>query len=205
MSKPIFSLAGRRIWVAGHTGMVGGAVVRRLRAESCETITIGRAEVDLRRQQAVERWMAKTRSDVVVFAAATVGGILANDSRPVDFLYENLMIESNIINAARINGVSKLLFLGSSCIYPRLAPQPMREEALLTGPLEPPNQWYAVAKIAGLISGKVMRVTTPSSLEPRVFADSSRTGSMFLRAAAMMRKARGVRISPSTKIRPGRE
>lgn len=151
MSKPIFSLAGRRIWVAGHTGMVGGAVVRRLRAESCETITIGRAEVDLRRQEAVERWMAKTRPDVVVLAAATVGGILANDSRPVDFLYENLMIESNIINAARINGVSKLLFLGSSCIYPRLAPQPMREEALLTGPLEPTNQWYAVAKIAGLM------------------------------------------------------
>lgn len=151
MSKPIFSLAGRRIWVAGHTGMVGGAVVRRLRAESCETITIGRAEVDLRRQEAVERWMAKTRPDVVVLAAATVGGILANDSRPVDFLYENLMIESNIINAARINGVSKLLFLGSSCIYPRLAPQPIREEALLTGPLEPTNQWYAVAKIAGLM------------------------------------------------------
>jgi GDP-L-fucose synthase len=151
MSKPIFSLAGRRIWVAGHTGMVGGAVVRRLRAESCETITIGRAEVDLRRQEAVERWMAKTRPDVVVLAAATVGGILANDSCPVDFLYENLMIESNIINAARINGVSKLLFLGSSCIYPRLAPQPMREEALLTGPLEPTNQWYAVAKIAGLM------------------------------------------------------
>lgn len=151
MSKPIFLLTGRRIWVAGYTGMVGGAVVRRLRAESCETITIGRAEVDLRRQEAVERWMAKTRPDVVVLAAATVGGILANDSRPVDFLYENLMIESNIINAARINGVSKLLFLGSSCIYPRLAPQPMREEALLTGPLEPTNQWYAVAKIAGLM------------------------------------------------------
>jgi GDP-L-fucose synthase len=107
--------------------------------------------VDLRRQEAVERWMAKTHPDVVVLAAATVGGILANDSRPVDFLYENLMIECNIINAARVNGVSKLLFLGSSCIYPRLAPQPMREEALLTGPLEPTNQWYAVAKIAGLM------------------------------------------------------
>jgi GDP-L-fucose synthase len=151
MTKPIFSLAGQHVWVAGHAGMVGGAVVRRLKTESCETITVGRAEVDLLRQDAVERWMKNARPDVIVLAAATVGGILANESRPVDFLYENLMIESNIINAAKVNGVRKLLFLGSSCIYPRLAPQPMPEEALLTGPLEPTNQWYSVAKIAGLM------------------------------------------------------
>jgi GDP-L-fucose synthase len=151
MTKPIFSLAGQRVWVAGHAGMVGSAVVRRLKTESCETITVGRGEVDLRRQDPVQRWIAANRPDVVVLAAATVGGILANDSRPVDFLYDNLMIESNVIEAARTSGVRKLLLLGSSCIYPRLAPQPMREEALLTAPLEPTNQWYAVAKIAGLM------------------------------------------------------
>ncbi len=151
MTTLMFQLAGRRVWVAGHTGMVGSAVVRRLKTESCEILTVGRSDVDLRRQDAVEGWMAKNRPDAVVLAAATVGGILANDSRPVDFLYENLMIESNVIDAARTNGVRKLLFLGSSCIYPRLAPQPMQEEVLLTGPLEPTNQWYAVAKIAGLM------------------------------------------------------
>src|SRR4051812_11143009 len=151
MTQPIFSLAGQRVWVAGHGGMVGSAVVRRLKTESCEIITVGRSAVDLRHQDAVQRWMAANRPDVVVLAAATVGGILANESRPVDFLYDNLMIENNIIEAARINGVRKLLFLGSSCIYPRLAPQPMKEEALLTGPLEPTNQWYAIAKIAGLM------------------------------------------------------
>jgi GDP-L-fucose synthase len=150
-SQPIFELAGRRVWVAGHTGMVGSAVVRRLKTEPCETITVGRETVDLRRQDGMERWMAETRPDVVIVAAATVGGILANETRPADFLYDNLMIETNIIEAARNTGVRKLLFLGSSCVYPRLAPQPMQEDALLTGPLEPTNQWYAVAKIAGLM------------------------------------------------------
>ena len=155
--KPIFELAGRRVWVAGHGGMVGGAVVRRLKAEPCETITADRKTIDLRRQDAVERWMVDARPDVVIVAAATVGGILANDTRPVDFLYNNLAIETNIIEAARSIGVQKLLFLGSSCIYPRLAPQPMREDALLTGPLEPTNQWYAVAKIAGIMLCRAYR------------------------------------------------
>ena len=130
--------------------MVGSALVRRLGAESCEILTAGRSELDLRRQAEVEAWMDHFRPHAVILAAATVGGIAANDARPADFLFDNLLIETNIIHAAKLSGVEKLLFLGSSCIYPRLAPQPIREEALLTGPLEPTNQWYAVAKIAGI-------------------------------------------------------
>jgi GDP-L-fucose synthase len=146
----LYPLAGRRVWVAGHRGMVGSAIVRRLKTEDCEILTVGRDEVDLRRQDAVERWMAKARPDTVFLAAATVGGIHANDTRPAEFLYDNLVIESNVVNTAKEVGVSKLMFLGSACIYPREAPQPMAEDALLTGPLEPTNEWYAVAKIAGI-------------------------------------------------------
>jgi len=145
-----YSLRGKRVWVAGHTGMAGSAIVRRLKTEGCEILTATRQELELRRQDAVERWIAERRPQAVFLAAGTVGGIAANDSRPAEFLYDNLMIESNIIHSARNLGVEKLLFLSSSCVYPRLAPQPMREEALLTGPLEPTNQWYAVAKIAGM-------------------------------------------------------
>lgn len=155
--RQIFDLTGKRVWVAGHRGLVGGALVRRLARENCEVLTAGRETVDLRRQADVEDWIQSVRPDAVFLAAATVGGILANDSRPVDFLYDNLAIETNIIEAARQAGVSKLLFLGSSCIYPRLAPQPMREDALLTGPLEPTNQWYAVAKIAGIMLCRAYR------------------------------------------------
>ena len=144
------SLAGRRVWVAGHRGMVGSALCRRLASESCEVLTVGRNEADLRRQSEVEAWMAAARPEMVFVAAATVGGIHANDTRPAEFLYDNLMIEANIIHAAHKLAVRKLLFLGSSCIYPREAPQPMTENALLTGALEPTNQWYAVAKIAGI-------------------------------------------------------
>jgi GDP-L-fucose synthase len=150
MSEAVFELAGRRVWVAGHRGMVGAALMRRLAGERCELVTVGRDEVDLRRQAEVEDWMAAARPDVVFLAAATVGGILANDTRPAEFLYDNLAIETNVIEAARRTGVAKLLALGSTCIYPRLAPQPMREDSLLTGPLEPTNQWYALAKIAGI-------------------------------------------------------
>jgi GDP-L-fucose synthase len=146
----LFPLAKRRVFVAGHGGMVGSALTRRLVGIGSEVLTAGRDEVDLRRQEATEAWLRAQRPDAVVVAAATVGGILANDTRPAEFLYDNLMIAGNLIEASRRAGVQKLLFLGSSCIYPRLAPQPMREEALLTGPLEPTNQWYAVAKIAGL-------------------------------------------------------
>lgn len=146
-----FDLAGKRIWVAGHRGMVGSAVVRRLAAENVGEILVApRDKVDLTRQAQVEDWVAAARPDVVVLAAARVGGIAANAARPVDFLHDNLMIETNIMAASAAAKVGKLLFLGSSCIYPKFADQPIVEEALLTGALEPTNQWYAVAKIAGI-------------------------------------------------------
>ena len=149
-SEPIYALAGKRVWVAGHRGMVGAALVRRLAREDCEIVTVDRGALDLRRQADVEAWMADARPHAVFLAAARVGGILANDSYPAEFLYDNLAIETNLIEAARRVGVEKLLFLGSSCIYPKMAPQPIDEDALLTGPLEPTNEWYAIAKIAGL-------------------------------------------------------
>jgi GDP-L-fucose synthase len=145
-----YSLKGKRVWVAGHKGMAGSAIVRRLASEGCEIVTVDRKQVDLTQQRAVEDWMAAARPQAVVVAAAKVGGILANMTRPAEFLYENLILEANIVHAAYRVGVEKLLFLGSSCIYPRGAPQPMPEDALLTGPLEPTNEWYAVAKIAGI-------------------------------------------------------
>lgn len=145
----MFSLAGKRVYVAGHKGMVGSAVVRRLTSEDCTILTADRS-TDLREQTKVRSWFAENRPQVVIIAAAKVGGILANDTFPAEFLYDNLMIEANLVEAARQAGVEKLLFLGSSCIYPKMAPQPIREDALLTGPLEPTNEWYAVAKIAGI-------------------------------------------------------
>jgi GDP-L-fucose synthase len=145
-----YDLTNKRVYVAGHRGMVGAALVRRLASEGCTVLTAGRADVDLKRQAEVEAWVAAQQPDAVIVAAAKVGGILANDSLPADFLYDNLMIEANLVEASHRAGVEKLLFLGSSCIYPRLAPQPMREDSLLTGPLEPTNEWYAVAKIAGI-------------------------------------------------------
>lgn len=145
-----YALDDKRIWVAGHHGMVGGAVVRRLAREPCEIIAADRSAVDLVDQRAVRDWMAETRPDAIVLAAARVGGIAANDRHPVDFLYDNLMIEANVIRSAHANGVGKLLLLGSSCVYPKFAKQPIVEDALLSGPLEPTNEWYAVAKIAGI-------------------------------------------------------
>ena len=150
MNPSGFALSNKRVFVAGHRGMVGAALMRRLATEDCEILTAGRDALDLRSQADVERWMAEARPDAVILAAARVGGILANDSRPAEFLYDNLAIETNMIHAAYRTGVEKLLFLGSSCIYPKHAPQPMREEALLTGSLEPTNEWYAIAKIAGI-------------------------------------------------------
>lgn len=146
----MYDLAEKKVWVAGHRGMVGSAVVRRLACEPCEILTAGREKVDLKRQADVEAFMGDAKPDVVVMAAAKVGGILANDTYPADFLYDNLIIETNVIHASYENGVEKFLFLGSSCIYPQLAPQPIQEDALLTGPLEPTNEWYAIAKIAGI-------------------------------------------------------
>jgi GDP-L-fucose synthase len=145
-----FNLKGRRLFVAGHRGMVGSALVRRLASEDCELVVAGRPRVDLTRQVDTERFMRACKPDVVIVAAAKVGGIVANSSLPVDFLADNLAIALNVVAAAHKTGVRKLLFLGSSCIYPRQAPQPMTEDALLTGPLEPTNEWYAVAKIAGI-------------------------------------------------------
>ncbi|MGA8709309.1 MAG: GDP-L-fucose synthase [Steroidobacteraceae bacterium] len=146
----IFDLCGKRVFVAGHRGMVGSALVRRLMSEDCLIQTLGREIVDLRDQDAVIRWFDQHRPQAVFVAAARVGGIHANDTHPGDFLYDNLAIATNVIEAARRAEVQKLVFFGSSCIYPRLAPQPIPESALLSGPLEPTNQWYAVAKIAGL-------------------------------------------------------
>ena len=148
--SPVFDLSGKKVWVAGHRGMVGGALVRRLSTEGCNVVTAGRDQVDLVRQSAVETWLADEKPDCIFLAAAKVGGIQANNTRPAEFLYENMMIEANIIHAAYQVGVKKLVFLGSTCIYPKMAPQPIPESALLTGPLEPTNEWYAIAKIAGI-------------------------------------------------------
>jgi len=149
IDKP-FSLTGKKVWVAGHRGMVGSAIVRRLESEQCEVITSDRQTLDLTRQADVESWLSENKPDAVFLAAARVGGILANDTYPAEFIRDNLAIETNIIHGAWRAGVEKLLFLGSSCIYPKMAPQPMTEEVLLTGALEPTNEWYAVAKIAGI-------------------------------------------------------
>jgi GDP-L-fucose synthase len=145
-----FDLAGKRVFVAGHNGMAGSAIVRRLAREPCELLVAERRELDLTRQEPTERYLMSARPDVVVMAAGRVGGILANDRYPVDFLAENLAMELNCICASHRAGVRKLLFLGSTCVYPKFAEQPMREDQLLAGALEPTNQWYAVAKIAGI-------------------------------------------------------
>jgi GDP-L-fucose synthase len=155
--SPSYTLRSKRVWVAGDRGLVGSALVRRLQREGCELLAAPRESVDLRRPDQVERWMAEAKPQAVFLAAARVGGIYANDTRPAEFIYDNLMIQSNVVEASRRTGVEKLMLLGSSCIYPRLAPQPIPEAALLTGPLEPTNQWYAVAKIAGIKLGQAYR------------------------------------------------
>ena len=154
---PLFDLRGKRIFVAGHRGMVGSAIVRRLSSEHCTVLIEDRQSLDLTRQTETESWLARMKPDVVVVAAARVGGIAYNNAYPVDFLADNLAIELNLIRGSHAAGVRKLLFLGSSCIYPKLAPQPMTEDMLLTGPLEPTNEWYAVAKIAGIRLAQAMR------------------------------------------------
>jgi GDP-L-fucose synthase len=150
MANTPFELKGKSVFVAGHKGMVGGALVRRLATENVELLTAGRSEVDLRDQAAVFAWFAKNRPQVVFLAAAKVGGIIANNTLRGEFIYDNLIIATNLIHAAYVNGAQKLMFLGSSCIYPKLAPQPLREDSMLTGPLEPTNEPYAIAKIAGI-------------------------------------------------------
>ena len=145
-----YALDGRRIWVAGEHGMAGSAITRRLACENCEIIHLPRRAIDFRDQAATSSWIKAKRPDVIFLAAARVGGIAANAASPASFLYDNLMIEANIIHAAHEAGTERLVFLGSTCIYPKLAPQPIPEEALLTGPLEESNEWYAIAKIAGI-------------------------------------------------------
>lgn len=149
-AEVIFPLDGTRVLVAGHKGMAGSAIVRRLMREGCEILTADREDIDMMRQAEVEDWLGALKPDAIFLAAAKVGGIHANHTRPAEFLYDNLVIETNVIHSAYRAGVKKLLFLGSSCIYPREAPQPIPEEALLTGALEPTNDAYALAKIAGI-------------------------------------------------------
>lgn len=150
LRRPMVDLAGKRVWVAGHRGLVGSALCRRLAHESCELVIADHAALDLTNQAATTAWMQRMRPEIIFIAAARVGGIAANSSRPADFLYDNLMIAANIIHAAYRVGVEKLLHLGSSCIYPKETSQPIREQQLLTGALEPTNEAYAVAKIAGV-------------------------------------------------------
>src|SRR5262245_19234674 len=149
MTAALFELEGKRIYVAGHTGMAGSAIVRRL-SQTCTILTAEHRELDLTQQEATERWLAAARPDVVVVAAGRVGGIMANNNYPVDFLADNLAIGLNLIRASHLVRVKKLLFLGSSCVYPKYAKQPISEDQLLTGELEPTNEWYAIAKIAGI-------------------------------------------------------
>ncbi|MGL9621351.1 GDP-L-fucose synthase [Bradyrhizobium sp. U531] len=152
-----FDLKGKSVYVAGHRGMVGSAIVRRLALEDVELVTVDRREVDLRNQVDVFDWFAKARPQVIFLAAAKVGGIVANDAQRAEFIYDNIAIAANVIHAAHQNGAEKLMFLGSSCIYPKLAPQPLREDAMLTGPLEPTNEPYAIAKIAGIKMAEAYR------------------------------------------------
>lgn len=198
-------LFGKRVWVAGHRGMVGAATVRRLAREGCVVITAGRDRVDLRRQAAVEAFLGDTRPDAIIMAAATVGGILANDTRPAEFLYDNLMISANIIAAAHENDVQKLLFLGSSCIYPKFAPQPIAESSLLTGALEPTNEWYAIAKIAGLKLTQAYRRQYGHDYISAMPANLYGPGDTFDLVSshvlpAIMRKAHEAKISGASSI-----
>jgi len=157
MASTPFELKGKTVFVAGHRGMVGAALVRRLAQEDIELQTLTRSEVDLRDQAAVNKWFAAKRPQVVFLAAAKVGGIVANNTLRAEFLYDNLVIASNVIHAAHVNKTEKLMFLGSSCIYPKMAPQPLREDSMLTGPLEPTNEPYAIAKIAGIKMAEAYR------------------------------------------------
>ncbi|WP_375161689.1 GDP-L-fucose synthase family protein [Bradyrhizobium sp. RDT46] len=157
MAATAFDLNGKSVYVAGHRGMVGGALVRRLAQENVRLLTTERAEIDLINQAQVFDWFARQRPQVVFVAAAKVGGISANDTLRAEFIYENIAIAANVIHAAHVHGVAKLMFLGSSCIYPKFAPQPLREDSILTGLLEPTNEPYAVAKIAGIKMAEAYR------------------------------------------------
>jgi len=206
MTVPLFDLAGKRVWVAGHRGMVGSAVVRRLEREPIdELITATSSQVDLTRQSQTESFVDDTRPEVAIIAAARVGGINANRSAQADFLYENLMIASNCLNACRVTGVAKVIVLGSSCIYPRHAPQPIREDYLLTGPLEPTNEGYAIAKIAALELGKMQRREYGSDVVSLMPTNLYGPGDNYdLRSShvlpALLRKTHEAKMSASSTI-----
>jgi GDP-L-fucose synthase len=157
MASAPFELKGKSVYVAGHRGMVGAALARRLAREDVKLVTVDRREVDLCNQAAVFDWFAKARPQVIFLAAAKVGGIVANNTLRAEFIYDNIAIAANVIHAAHVNRAEKLMFLGSSCIYPKLAPQPLREDTVLTGPLEPTNEPYAIAKIAGIKMAEAYR------------------------------------------------
>ena len=190
-----YPLAGKRVWVAGHAGMVGSALVERLASEQAEVLTVERGAVDLRDQAAVRSWMDEQRPDAVFIAAATVGGIEANRTRPAEFLYDNLMIAANVIHAAAGTGVSKLMFLGSSCFYPREARNsPVREGSILTGPLEPTNEWYAVAKSPASVV---------PSLPAAVWKGYRGSPDQSIRAADQFRSASAMWCRPYAQIPQG--
>lgn len=201
----LFPLAGKRVWVAGHRGMVGSAIVRRLERENCEVLVADRSAVDLTRFDQVDRWMADVRPDAIFMAAAKVGGILANDALPADFLYQNLMIAANVTEAAHRQNVAKMLFLGSSCIYPKEAEQPISEASLMTGPLEPTNEWYAVAKIAGIKLAQAYRKQHGrdfiSAMPTNLYGpgDNFDLGSSHV-LPALIRKAHEAKISGANEI-----
>jgi len=157
MASVPFELKGKSVYVAGHRGMVGSALLRRLAREDVKLVTVDRREVDLCNQAAVFDWFARVRPQVIFLAAAKVGGIVANNTLRAEFIYDNIAIAANVIHAAHVNRAEKLMFLGSSCIYPKLAPQPLREDSVLTGPLEPTNEPYAIAKIAGIKMAEAYR------------------------------------------------
>lgn len=201
----VYPLEGKRIWVAGHRGMVGSALVHRLAGEGCEIITAGRDTLDLRRQAETEAWVAANRPDTIILAAARVGGILYNATYPADFIYDNLAIEANIIQAAHLNGVGKLLFLGSSCIYPKYAEQPIDEDALLTGPLEPTNEWYALAKIMGVKLAQAYREQHGSDFISAMPTNLYGPGDNFDLATshvlpALLRKAHEAKLAGDSEI-----
>jgi GDP-L-fucose synthase len=202
---PAFNLKGKRVFVAGHRGMVGAALIRRLEREGCDLLTATRAELDLRDQAAVMHWLKDRRPEAVFLAAAKVGGIQANSDHPAEFIGENLMLELNIIDGAYRAGVEKLIFLGSSCIYPKFAPQPISEDALMTGPLEPTNEWYSIAKIAGIklcqAYGKQYGCRFISAMPTNLYGPGDNFDLENSHVApALMRKAHEAKLSGASEI-----
>ncbi len=205
MPKDELSLAGRRVWVAGHRGMVGSALVRALAREDIQLLTATKEELDLRRQPDTEAWMEQNRPEIIFMAAARVGGILANETYPAQFLYDNLQIQTNIIEAARLTGVAKTMLLGSSCIYPKFAAQPITEDSLLTGPLEETNEWYAIAKIAGIKMAQAYRrqydMNVVSVMPTNLYGpnDQYDTRNSHV-AAALLRRLHQARIEGASQV-----